>query len=67
MRRVCQKRLFYKPLLYFKQLDQLNMIIQVSVADDSGVWECLALEHNSMHQLDIAGIAVGAAHNMASR
>jgi len=36
----------------------------VSVADDSGVWECLAMEHNSMHQLEIA---VGAAHNMASR
>ncbi len=43
------------------------MIIKMSVADDSGVWECLALEHNSMHQLNIAGVAVGAAHNMASR
>ncbi len=39
----------------------------MSVADDSGAWECLALEHNSMHQLNIAGVAVGAAHNMASR
>lgn len=61
------KTTFDKTLLYFKQLDQLNIIIQLSVADDSGVWECLELEHNSMHQLNIAGIAVGAAHNMASR
>ncbi len=39
----------------------------MSVADDSGVWECLALEHNSMHQLNIAGVAVRAAHYIGIR